>query len=216
MPLQNRVDPFGELLAVPARGVLFGNRGGRIHRDDRTLTRRRWTSHTWICCVLSFKGRHRTVWGKSYTELFFLDEPTAFAAGHRPCFECRHADAKAFAAAWAKAQHLTSPPYADEMDVVLHAERLDGRAKRRHRVTIDDLPDGAMIVLSDDASRAYAVRGDRLLPWTPEGYGRAQTRPRGILVDVLTPPATIAVLAAGYRPQWHPSADQITRRSPAA
>jgi len=206
MPLQNRVDPFGELCAVPARGLLFGNRGGRIHRDDRTLTRRRWTSRRWICCVLSFKGRHRVVWGRGYTELFFLDEPTALAAGHRPCFECRRADANAFAAAWPTARHLPSPPDADEMDVVLHAERLDGRAKRRHRVAIDDLPDGAMIVLPDEPARAYAVRGDSLLPWTPDGYGRAQNRLRGILVEALTPPATIAVLTAGYRPQWHPSA----------
>ena len=93
MPLQNRVDPFGELFADSARGRFFGNRGGRFHTDDRTLTRRRWVSRTWICCVLEFKNRHRDVWGRSYTELFFLDEVTALAAGHRPCFECRRRDA---------------------------------------------------------------------------------------------------------------------------
>jgi hypothetical protein len=204
MPLQNRVDPFGELCAVPERGLLFGNRGGRIHRADRTLSRRRWTSRAWICCRLAFKGRHREVWGNSYTELFFLDEPTALAAGHRPCFECRRADAVAFTAAWARAQTLSAAPYADEMDAVLQAQRLDGRAKRRHRAMLDALPDGAMIVLEDD--QPLAVRGDALLPWSFAGYGPPRPRPRGIEMGLLTPPAIVAVLSAGYRPQWHPSA----------
>ena len=88
-PLQNRVDPFGELHAVPERGGLMGNRGGRLHRDDRTLSGSRWKTKHWIICVCAFKGRRRDVWGNIYTELFFLDEPTALAAGHRPCFECR-------------------------------------------------------------------------------------------------------------------------------
>jgi hypothetical protein len=205
MPLQNRVDPFGELCAVSARGLFLGNRGGRIHRDDRTLARRRWTSRAWICCLLAFKGRHRAVWGEGYTQLFFFDEPTAFAAGHRPCFECRRADATAFAAAWARAHRLGAAPRAGAMDEVLHAQRLDGREKRRHRAALDDLPDGAMIVLEDDAP--VAVRGDALLPWNFAGYGRARPRPRGRPVELLTPPAMVAVLAAGYRPQWHPSAD---------
>ena len=102
MSLPNRVDPFGNLFADASRGLLFGNRGGRFHRDDRTLGARRWVSRRWICCRLDFKGRHRNVWGAGYTELFFLDEPTALAAGHRPCFECRRADAQAFAAAFAR------------------------------------------------------------------------------------------------------------------
>src|SRR6185312_7493852 len=89
MSLQNRVDPYGELLATPARGTMFGNRGGKFHRDDKRLASRRWVSRQWICCVLKFKGRQRNVWGRYYTELFFLDEVTALAAGHRPCFECR-------------------------------------------------------------------------------------------------------------------------------
>jgi hypothetical protein len=206
VPLQNRVDPFGELNAVAARGLLFGNRGGRIHDDNRSLTRRRWTSRAWICCRLAFKGRHRAVWGKSYTELFFLDEPTALAAGHRPCFECRRADALAFAAAWARGHGLATSPHAPAMDAVLHAQRLDGRAKRRHRVALDGLPDGAMIVMPEHSDRALAVRGKALLPWTASGYGPRQPRPRGIAIDLLTPPATVAALAAGYRPQWHPSA----------
>src|SRR6185503_19051542 len=141
MPLQNRVTPFGELIASPARGTLFGNRGGRIHNDERRLTARRWTSKQWICCVLEFNNRHRKVWGDSYTELFFFDEPTALAAGHRPCFECRRKDAELFANLWAKASRLKERPRAAEMDNVLQAERLDGRAKRHHQRDFADLPD---------------------------------------------------------------------------
>jgi hypothetical protein len=208
MPLQNRVDPFGELCAVPARGLFLGNRGGRFHRDDRTLSRRRWTSRAWICCRLAFKGRHRAVWGNGYTELFFLDEPTALAAGHRPCFECRRAHALAFSAAWARAHGQSASPRAGEMDAVLHPQRLAGRDKRRHRAALDDLPDGAMIVLEGEAP--FAVRGEALLPWSFAGYGPARPRQRGIIeVEVLTPPAIVAVLKAGYRPHWHPSAGSI-------
>src|SRR5437588_2021670 len=132
MPLSNRVDPFGDLFAHPARGLMFGNRGGRFHRGDRTLGARRWVSRRWICCVLEFKGRHREVWGNSYTELFFLDEPTALAAGHRPCFECRRADARAFAAAFAAGTAVKAVPHAPDLDRALHAERLAGRSKRLH------------------------------------------------------------------------------------
>jgi hypothetical protein len=203
MPLQSRVSPFGELFADAARGTLFGNRGGRFHTDDRTLTRRRWVSRTWICCVLKFKDRHRDVWGRSYTELFFLDEPTALAAGHRPCFECRRKDAETFAECWRQARKLRNRPRAPEMDDVLHAERLDGRGKRLHRLSIDGLPDGAFVVL---AGRPFAVRGGTLLGWTPGGYDARQQRPRSVMVDVLTPPASVAALAAGYRPRWHRSA----------
>jgi hypothetical protein len=203
MSLQNRVDPFGELVADPSRGLFFGNRGGRFHTDDKTLTQRRWVSRTWICCVLAFKNRHRDVWGNSYTELFFLDEVAALAAGHRPCFECRRKEAQAFAAFWQRAFRLEAPPLAGDMDAALHRERLDGRAKRRHPRAIDDLPDGAMIALEEGA---FALRGDALLHWTPAGYAARRQRPRGIMVDVLTPPAILAVLAAGYRPHWHPSA----------
>jgi len=204
MPLQNRVNPFGELFATQARGTLFGNRGGRFHTDARTLTRRRWASRQWICCVLDFKGRQRDVWGRYYTELFFVDEVTALAAGHRPCFECRHKDAEAFAEAWRKARRLLARPYAAAMDDVLHAERLHGRGKRLHRRTVDTLPDGAFVVLDGEA---FAVRGRALLHWTPQGYDARRPRPRDAIVDVLTPPAILAVLSAGYRPRWHLSAE---------
>jgi hypothetical protein len=201
MPLQNRVDPFGELFASPARGTLMGNRGGRIHGDDRKLGGRRWASKQWICCVLDFKDRQREVWGRYYTELFFLDEVTAFAAGHRPCFECRRKDAEHFAALFSdKAKRAAAPA----MDEVLHAERLGGKKKRTHRRSIDTLPDGAMIALDGEA---YAVRGQRLLRWRPPGYDGSRARPGGAEVEVLTPPAILKVLKRGYRPQWHPSAN---------
>jgi len=228
MPLQNRVSPFGELFATPARGTLMGNRGGRLHDVERRPTTRRWTSKAWICCKLDFNDRHRAVWGDSYTELFFLDEVTAFAAGHRPCFECRRKDAERFAALFAAVEANSAHSRASgnpalgprlrgverrggglqrataaAMDNALHAERLVAKAKRLHRRAIAALPDGAMIALDGEA---FALRGGRLLPWTPAGYGDPRPRPRGVEVDVLTPPSMLAVLAAGYRPFWHPSA----------
>ena len=205
MPLQNRVSPFGELTAVPARGLFMGNRGGRFHSDAKTLTARRWVSRQWICCVLEFRGRQRDVWGRFYTELFFLDEPTALAAGHRPCFECRRADALRFAEAWQRAHRLRARPTAPAMDAVLHGERLAGRAKRLHRRHIESLPDGAFVALDGEA---LAVRGKALLHWTPARYDGRRRRPRHGMVDVLTPPAILAVLAAGFAPHWHPSADK--------
>jgi len=193
-PLQNRVDPFGAFHAVPERGTLFGNRGGRIHNDDRTLGGRRWTSKRWIVCVREFKGRRREVWGAGYTELFFLDEPTALAAGHRPCFECRRAAAKAFLAAFPG-----TPQGADAMDEILHRERLIGGRKRLWRSRLGALPDGAMF--SHDG-RAHALRGGRAMPWSFDGYGRPVTLAASLEVDVLTPPSTVAALAAGYQPEW--------------
>lgn len=200
MPLQSRVSPFGDLFADNSRGTLMGNRGGRIHDAQRKLGTRRWASKQWICCKLDFNNRHRTVWGDSYTELFFLDEVTAFAAGHRPCFECRRKEAEAFASVFSGKRERAS---AATMDNLLHAERLAGKAKRRHRRAIDALPDGAMIARE---GAAFALKGESLLRWTPEGYAARERRPAAIAVDVLTPPSILAVLAAGYRPLWHPSA----------
>lgn len=207
MPLQNRVDPFGDLFASPARGLFMGNRGGRFHREDRTLGRRRHATRAWICCRLEFNDRRRDIWGRGYTELFFLDEVTALAAGHRPCFECRRRDAQAFADRWARAEERRRPPRAAEMDAVLHRERLDGRAKRRYRMLFDELPDGAMVA-RDGA--VWAVRGAALLRWSPSGYDARRPRPQGEVADLLTPLAVVGVLAAGYAPQWHPSADRLS------
>lgn len=200
MPLPNRVDPFGDLFATPARGTLFGNRGGKFHRDDKMLGSRRWVSRQWICCVLKFKGRQRNVWGRYYTELFFLDEVTALAAGHRPCFECRRQDAERFAVLFSGKKQRAS---ADAMDRVLHAERLDGKVKRTHRRSLDSLPDCAMVALDGEV---FAVRDKHLLPWTPSGYSASKPRPRNLEVDVLTPPSILSVLGRGYAPLWHPSA----------
>jgi len=200
MPLQNRVTPFGELISTPARGTLMGNRGGKFHAANRTLTRRRWASRQWICCVLEFKNRQRDVWGRYYTELFFLDEVTAFAAGHRPCFECRRRDAELFAQLFSGKKERAS---ASAMDRALHDQRLDGKAKRTHRRTIDGLPDGAMVALDEEV---FAIRGSYLLRWTPAGYAASRARPRGMQVEVFTPPSILSVLARGYLPLWHPSA----------
>jgi hypothetical protein len=200
MPLQNRMTPIGEPIAISARGTLMGNRGGRFHDHNREIGARRWVSKQWICCKLDFNNRHREVWGDGYTELFFLDEVTAFAAGHRPCFECRRKDANTFAKLFSGKKKRSSAP---AMDEVLHAERLDGKVKRLHRRKIDMLPDGAMVVLD---GHPFAVRGKKLLPWTPRSYGPPVARRRGKTVDVLTPPSILAVLSAGYTPLWHESA----------
>jgi hypothetical protein len=211
MPLQNRVDPFGELFADRSRGLFMGNRGGRIHTENRTLTKRRWVSPQWICCRLEFNDRHRPVWSDSYTELFFLDEVTALAAGHRPCFECRRKDAEVFADLWARTRGLPVHAPAPEIDKVLQTERLDGHAKRLHHRRTDRLPDGA--VIAHEGEGAFAVRDGALLHWTPSGYDARKPLPRGS-VNVLTPPAILSVLAAGYRPQWHPSAEKIISSLP--
>jgi hypothetical protein len=193
-PLQNRVDPFGELRAVAERGGLMGNRGGRLHRDDQTLGGSRWKNKHWLICVCEFKDRHRDVWGRYYTELFFLDEPTALAAGHRPCFECRRQAAKAFIAAFPGA-----PGKVDAMDEKLHRERVENRRKRLWRAQLGDLPEGAMIARG---GRPFAVRGDSLLPWTFAGYGAPAPLEPDAVADVLTPPSTVAALKNGYRPLW--------------
>lgn len=178
----------------------MGNRGGKFHRDDKTLGSRRWLSRQWICCALKFKGRQRDVWGRYYTELFFLDEITALAAGHRPCFECRRTDAESFALLFSGKKNRAS---ATAMDKVLQAERLNGKAKRTHRRKLDKLPDGTMIVLNGEA---FAIRDKQLLQWRPSGYSASKPGPRGIEVDVLTPPSILSILARGYAPRWHPSA----------
>jgi hypothetical protein len=199
-PLPNRVAPDGSLHAVPARGELMGNRGGRLHRPDRTLGTARWRSRAWIACVLAFHGRHRDVWGAGYTELFFLDEATALAAGHRPCFECRRADARAFAAAWARAEGRAEPPRAGEMDRVLHAERLGPR----DTVPFADLPVGA-ILAADGGFFLRTRTGARA--WSFTGYRPARAFAPGEPVAAVTPAHIRAVLAAGYRPGLHPSAN---------
>lgn len=200
MPLQNRVTPAGDLIASPARGMLMGNRGGRLHDPaTRTLLSRRWVSRRWIACRLVFRGRHRQVWGEGYTELFFLDEVTALAAGHRPCFECRRDDAVAFARAMGSGLGMDGTPDAGSMDARLHRERLSGP----HPVQMANLPDGAVVEID---GLPWAVRGGELLAWTEHGYTVRRVRPASGIAAVITPPCVIAALRAGFAPIWHDSA----------
>jgi hypothetical protein len=206
-PLKNRVDPFGDLFASPERGLLMGNRGGRFHDPvTRTAEGRPWVSSRWIACKTCFGNRQRAVWGEGYTELFFLDEVTSLSAGHRPCFECRRLDALDFAASMGDAIGASRPPSADVMDTILHGERLAGRGKAVHVASLDQLPDGAVVTGAMPEHKAYAVRGDQLLGWTPKGWAKPVSRPKGLIVGLLTPPAIFGALKAGYRPLWHPSA----------
>lgn len=203
MPLQNRVVPTGDIVALPDRGLFTGNRGIIHDPATRTLLKRRWSSPAWLICVLDFRGRHRDVMGgRHWTELFFLDEATALAAGHRPCFFCRREAAEGFRSAWEDGNAVQIDRIG-EIDRVLHAERLDGTRKRLHPLAsaLDDLPDGTMLQ-SDDAS--YLVIEGRTRRWTPAGYEAASEADGSLML--LTPPSTIQALRAGYRPVLHPSA----------
>ncbi|WP_136659647.1 hypothetical protein [Nitratireductor sp. XY-223] len=212
MPLQNRVTPFGELVRTPARGTMMGNRGGRIHDNEkRVLLRRRWANRRWIVCVTAFRGRRRPVMQPNrYTEMFFLDEATAFAAGHRPCFECRNRDAKTFAAAFFDGAAYEKEG-ADAMDAILHTERcLSGTgAVDLTPEETRSLPRGAVFALGSDC---VAVGDDGLFLWQFEGYRRlpADWLDTGLsqraMPRLLTPPSIVAALRAGYRVQMHPSA----------
>ena len=209
MPRQNRVTPFGQIVATPERGTFMGNRG--ILHDASGRIQRAWQCKRWIVCVLEFRGRKREVMSPGhYTELFFLDEATALAAGHRPCAECRHRCFLDFCSAW-KAAHspksAASRPTADEIDQRLHAERLapDG-SKRTYLAALDDLPDGVFIALAAWGEQPYLVLGNQLLPWSPAGYGERRKRPKGKEVTVLTPPSTVQVIRAGFVQEMHASA----------
>jgi hypothetical protein len=210
-PLQNRVLPTGEIVSHPARGLLMGNRGC-IHRPDRSLGVTRWRSKMWICCVLDWRGWRRDVMPPGrWTALFFLDEATALAAGHRPCGYCRRADHQWFGESWRAAHGLDARPAAAAMDIMLHAERVDRtRRKLTRPVLAGDLPDGAMV--RHDGRPALCSAGS-LLPWSFDGYGRPQPVTAGARLDLLTPPSVVAALTAGYRPLVHPSAGPTSMRS---
>ncbi|HEX4014537.1 MAG TPA: hypothetical protein VHX17_11730 [Candidatus Cybelea sp.] len=200
MPLQNRVTPYGEVEALPGRGLMMGNRG-ILHDESRRVVRS-FAVKRWIACVLEFRGRKRTVMAPHrYTELFFLDEAAGLSAGHRPCAECRRADYNRFRDFWE--QSIATPNDADSMDLRLHADRLDGKRKRTYRAPLATLPDGAYVVWE---RRPHLVWGNSLLEWSDEGYKERTKRARRGEVEVLTPRAIVEVLAAGYRPTIHPSA----------
>jgi len=194
--LQNRVTPFGELVAYQARGLVYGNRGC-LH-DDRGRIRRQWAVRRWIACRLEFRGWHRSplLQPGKFTELFFLDEATAFAAGHRPCALCRREDYVRFCDVWR--QNHRDPVGADAIDLHLHSERIDApmRDRRLHRVDLDDLPDGAFVA---EDNEAWLVLGSNLLRWTPAGYAERRRRRSGI-ASLLTPPSLVDV----FRSDWSP------------
>lgn len=210
-PLQNRVTPFGEIIATPERGTLMGNRGGCLHTASKELMSRRWVSSQWITCLLEFRGRKREVMSPGlYTELFFLDEPTAFAAGHRPCFECRRTDAKRFFEDW----RIGNPAHAGEgvpkvatVDAVLQGDRVRrGREKVTYEAPVRDLPNGTMVERIATPKVAWLVWQGQLWQWSPGGYVGSERVDAGERVQVLTPRSTVKAFAAGYAPVVHPSA----------
>jgi hypothetical protein len=202
MPRQNRVTPDGMLIAVPDRGLFWGNRGS-LHDSGGQLVRYS-RGKAWAICVLSFKGRRRELWAPGrLTELFFLDEATGLAAGHRPCGECRYQDYQAFKRAWAVAFGGGVPGVA-EIDARMHADRLVRPGVRRsYSARLSSLPDGVMVSVG---GTPFLVWGGGLLAWTPGGYRSSGQSPAEDTVTVITPRATVAVLTAGYRPVVHPSA----------
>jgi len=200
MPLQNRVDPFGHIHAVPDRGLFMGNRGGCFHRPDQTLKPRNWASRQWIICLLEFKGRKRLLMQPGlYTELFFLDEAAALAAGHRPCFECRRDAAKAFRGALA----LPAPVRVADLDARIAGEVQSVLKGQSARETLDpaSLPDGAFFA---SGGTAFLKQGQTGRPWSFGGYGAPTPLPPQ--ATRLTPQATCTALAAGYRPVLHATA----------
>jgi hypothetical protein len=199
-PLQNRVTPFGEIVALQGRGLVMGNRGV-LHDDGRRIVRSSQVRR-WIACRIEFRGRRRTIMApKRYTELFFLDEATALSAGHRPCRECRYADYQRFRSLWEGC--FGGPAGADAMDTQLHRERLTGKTKRTFRSDVGALPDGSYVALDGDA---WLVWGDEVLAWSGAGYTTWRSRPARMEVEVLTPRSIVAVLSAGFRPGIHPTA----------
>jgi hypothetical protein len=206
MPLQNRVTPSGDIIATPHRGLFTGNRGIIHDPATKTLLKKRWSSPAWITCVCEFRGWRRKVMGtRSWTELFFLDEATAFAAGHRPCFFCRRDDANRFRAAWEEGNGVRGVR-AREMDAVLHGERLEGGKKRLHPLPtpVAQLPDGAMVQAGEES---FLIVQGRALRWSMAGYQKAEAALDEALL--LTPPSTLHALGAGYRPVLHPSAMEL-------
>ncbi len=202
MPLQNRVTPLGDIVADPHRGLFTGNRGIIHDPATKTLLKKRWSNPAWLICVCEFRGRRREVMGgRSWTELFFLDEATALAAGHRPCFYCRRDDANRFRAAWEKgnrADDLLAP----DIDAVLHRERFASGKKLQPLPTrLEKLPDGAMVQVRTES---FLIAGGKPLRWSFAGYRKVEA-PIGEAM-LITPPSTLRALASGFRPVLHPSA----------
>jgi hypothetical protein len=208
MPRQNRVTPFGELIAISERGTLMGNRG--VLHDEAGTIRRVWQLKRWILCVLMFKDRNRVVMSPGrYTELFFLDEATGLAAGHRPCAECQRARFLAFRTAWSTGNSHTSklPPAATDIDEHLHAERINRGEKLAFEANINELPDGVFVTLDNADTTAWLLWRSELFAWSSGGYRNRRARPDRATVSVLTPRSTVAAIRAGFVPQVHPSVE---------
>jgi hypothetical protein len=205
MPLQNRVTPFSTIEAVPHRGLFMGNRG-RLHDERRRLVTPGWRSRAWLVCLLEFRGRRRTVMAAGrYTELFFLDEAVALAAGHRPCAECRRPAFRAFVTAWAGA--TGGEARATALDAALHRERVSRmRAGARWPSRVAAIPFGAFFVLPGGDGAPWVRLDAGASAWSHAGYTGWARLPDAAEVELLTPPATVAALRAGYRPALHPSA----------
>jgi hypothetical protein len=206
MPLQNRVNPFGALIATSARGAWTGNRGV-IHNKGKEIVRK-YAVKYWITCALEYKDYRRKVMSPNrWTELFFLDEATAFAAGHRPCGFCRHADFKRFKNLWVIANGeqygLADKTKIDIIDAIIHLERLDKNGlKKTFKATLTTLPDGSFITF-DEMSEAYLWFEQNLYKWSFDGYTQVFQFDKDQEVNVLTPLSYIAVFKAGYVPQVH-------------
>ena len=204
MPLQNRVDPFGLIHAVPERGLLMGNRGGCFHTKDKRLKPTHWKTRQWITCVLDFKARRRTLMSEgSYTELFFLVEATALAAGHRPCYECRYPDAKRFRDALVQSGVFRYRPKASDLSDAIAGEIQDVLKGKSEREPVETkvLPDGAMFTTG---ATAFLKWQDQAFAWSFSGYAAPIALPERSVR--LTPHITCQALANGYTPQIHPSA----------
>ncbi len=208
MSHQNRVTPQGDLIAVPERGDMFGNRGN-LHNGERRIVRYS-QGRRWLVCRLEFRGRHRNIMTPgAYTELFFLDEATALAAGHRPCAECRHSDYQDFRRRWLATHPELSGrlPSADEIDAKLHEDRLLASSiQKTYQEEIALLPDGVFILRDQEP---WLLWRSQLLHWTPGGYDKRRRRPTEGQVTVLTPRSTAGIIAAGYTPTVHSSAENL-------
>jgi hypothetical protein len=205
MPLQNRVTPLGDIVADPHRGLFTGNRGIIHDHATKTLLKKRWSNPAWLICLCEFRGRWREVMGgRSWTELFFLDEATALAAGHRPCFYCRRDDANRFRAAWEKGNSVADV-LAPKIDAVLHRERFaSGRKLHPLPMRLEKLPDGAMVQAGRES---FLIISGQPLRWSFAGYRKVEAPIEKAML--ITPPSTIRVLASGFQPVLHPSAQQL-------
>ena len=200
--LQNRIDPLGKFIVTSARGSWMGNRGV-IHKDKQIV--KAFKHKAWITCQLEFKGRERTVMTPGHwTELFFLDEATAFAAGHRPCFECRKIDALKFKSCWIAgnpSHNFNAKTSINRIDEVLHLERIDAKNEKvLHQRISSQIPDGTFVLLGNDP---YLFHHRKLYRWTPFGYENGQAAPETTMLAILTPFSVVNAFSAGYVPQMH-------------